>query len=85
MNKSLISACTLRLAFLELSLLETNRHAVRKLKLTTEISETVWKENLEDEPQLRSLLNVTAVDLTQLILVNPQNHEKGHTLLVLSL
>ena len=62
-NKSLISACTLRLAFLELSLLETNRHAVRTLKLTTEISETVWKENLEDEPQLRSLLNVTVVDL----------------------
>lgn len=40
--------------------METNHHAVRKLKLTTEISETVWKENVEDEPQLRSLLNVTA-------------------------
>lgn len=40
--------------------METNHHAVRKLKLTTEISKTVWKENLEDEPQLSSLLNVAA-------------------------
>lgn len=45
---------------MELSLLETNHHSVRKLKLTTEISETVWKENLEDEPQPSSLLNVAA-------------------------
>lgn len=40
--------------------METNCHAVRKLKLTTEISETVWKENLEDEPQPSSLLDVPA-------------------------
>lgn len=69
--------------------METNRHAVRKLKLTTEISETVWKRRTWRMTQLRSLLNVTAVDLCEkqiypADLVNPQNHEKGHTLLVLS-
>lgn len=40
--------------------MEINCHAVRKLKLTTEISETVWKENLEDKPQPNSLLDVPA-------------------------
>ena len=40
--------------------MDTNHHSVRKLKLTTENSETVWKENLEDEPQPSSLLNVAA-------------------------